>query len=253
MFKIKAFLKQLQYSKSRLGRAVYTCSVQSWLFLKFLLSPRYRSEKLTRFKYREDMIQTSSATRMNRYPWLFKIASKLLKDIPDPQILSFGCSTGEEVFSIKTHIPNARIIGVDINQRVLRIARRKNTSNDLKFYHYIDQKWKTEGPYDCIFALAVFQKTEHRKQSQNQALESFSFKKFQQEIEGLDAFIKPGGILVIDNADFSFRDLAISQHYSIADEDQAITRNRPLISQENKKEASAPGHRIFIKNHPVSS
>ena len=199
------------------------------------------------------MIQGSTATRMNRYPKLFEIAAQELKDLNAPLILSFGCSTGEEVFSIRNYIPNARINGVDINHRVIRKAKKKNGHGGLKFYHYRDQKWKTEGPYDCIFALAVFQKTKHRDGNQKEALESFSFSKFEQMIKDLDALIKPGGILIIDHADYSFQDLAICERYAIAEQDEAISRSRPIISNQNQKTAAAPGHRVFIKNPLASS
>lgn len=224
-----------------------------WLFVKFFLSATYRSEVITSIRYPGEMIQRSTTTRMNRYPRLYEIAAQELKDIPDPAILSFGCSTGEEVISIRTHIPNARITGVDINHRVIRIARKKISEDKIGFYHYRDLKWKTSGPYDCIFALAIFQKTEHREQDQKHALKSFSFSKFEQMTEDLDGLLKAGGILVIDNADYSFQDLAISKHYTIAKQDQAISRNRPTITQQNKKEASTPGYRVFIKNHQASS
>lgn len=253
MFKIKAFLKQLQYSKSSLGRTVYAGSVKIWLFVKFFLSPTYRSELITGFRYRNEIIQQSTATRINRYPRLFEIAASELEHIDEPRILSFGCSTGEEAISIYTRIPSARIIGVDINQRAIRIARKKAKRINLKFYHYRDKRWKAEGPYDCIFALAVFQKTIHRDQSQAEVLKSFYFDKFEQMIGELNDHLKPGGILVLDHADYSFQDLAISRQYSISKQDEPITRKRPILSGENKKEGPSPGYRVFIKDPPAAS
>ena len=246
--KIRTFPESLHHSDYKLGKIAYKIALNTWLFVKFFMNSRYRSERITRIRYPKEMIQSSSATRMNRYPDLFKNAAKDLIGIPEPKILSFGCSSGEEVFTIKAYIPNAKITGVDINHRVLSMAKKKVSSEAIRFIHYRNKDWISEAPYDCIFALAVFQKSEHRDPAQDTALESFTFKQFNYMIHKLDSILKPGGMLVLDHIDFAFQDLPISKKYSISEIDQLRYRERPTLSKQNTRSSSTQEfHRVFIK------
>jgi methylase of polypeptide subunit release factors len=185
---------------------------------------------------------------MNRYPQLFEIAAKELKDTPNPKILSFGCSTGEEVFTIKQYIPNADIIGIDINRRAISIAKKRDPIRAFRFFHYLDNEWTLEAPYDCIFAMAVFQRPEHRDSNRKTTLDSFPFNKFEQMVGELDSLLKPEGLLVIEHSDFSFQDLPFSKKFSTSEMEQPVKRERPILSKQNVKVSSSHvSHCIFIK------
>ena len=186
---------------------------------------------------------------MNRYPRLFEIVARELKNIPNPKILSFGCSTGEEVFTIREYIPHSEIIGVDINHRAISLAKKSAPLGALHFFHYLDKEWTLNAPYNCIFALAVFQKPEHRDFQRKTALGSFTFDKFKEIFEIFDSLLEPGGILVIEHSDFSFRDLPISKKYSTSEMEQPTRRERPIFSMNNAKASSFhESHCIFIKD-----
>ena len=43
------------------------------------------------------------------------MAKQEFNSIEHPKILSFGCSTGEEVATLSKYIPHGSIVGVDIN------------------------------------------------------------------------------------------------------------------------------------------
>lgn len=194
------------------------------------------------------MIQTSSATKKNRYPKLFQTVAMELGGISNPKILSFGCSSGEEVFSIKEYIPDAELTGVDINHRAIRIAKKRTPKGPFHFFHYLEEGWTNADHYDCIFAMAVFQRSEHRDHKRITAVESFTFNKFKERLEHLDSLIKPGGLLVIEHSDFSFLDLPLSKRYSICQKDMPIKRERPVLSDQNVKISSTHKYpRIFIK------
>jgi hypothetical protein len=60
-------------------------------------------------------------TLPDRYPWLFGFAATRIGSRPNLRILSFGCSRGEEVFSLRKYFPSAAVKGIDINPR--NIAR----------------------------------------------------------------------------------------------------------------------------------
>jgi trans-aconitate methyltransferase len=198
------------------------------------------------------MIQTSAATARNRYPKLFEIASKELKETHKPNILSFGCSTGEEVLSIKEYIPNADIVGVDINHRSLAKAHKRDVSHQHEFFHYNNDEWQKENHYDCIMALAVFQRSEHREKGRIQSLSSFQFQQFSILISRLDKFLKKDGILILDNADYSFKDLELSKKYVVSEFDSLTDKPRPVFSKENIKTSSVSQiNRVFkkVKDH----
>ena len=98
---IRTRLRKLKDSKNHLGKVLFKILYLIWSIIKFIINPRYRSEQISRIRYTKQIIQVSTFTKENRYPILFKQIAEELKDIENPKILSFGCSTGEEVFSLK--------------------------------------------------------------------------------------------------------------------------------------------------------
>lgn len=246
---IRNYFNQLQNSETRLGRIGFTFLLKVWMFLKFFLSSRYRSERITLYKYPKETFQTSSKTIMNRYPDLFEVVSRELQNHINPRILSFGCSTGEEVRSILDYLPRANVVGVDINHRSISKARKRNINKNVKFYHYLDDNWRYDSYYDCIFAMAVFQRTKHRDASRTISLESFQYKHFSNMISLLDSMLRTDGLFIIDHTDYSFLDLASSRNYSILEFDIPISRARPVYSKDNSvKSSSSRMNRAFRKH-----
>jgi hypothetical protein len=75
------------------------------------------------------------------------------------------------------------------------------------------------------------------------------FEQFEHEIQILDSKLKPGGLLIIDHADFSFADTQCGHAYdSLPFEGNFATRARPLFDRNNKK-ISDEQHifRAFVK------
>ena len=85
-------------------------------------------------RFIKDQHQLTSTTRSDRYPELFTEAKIAMMALKKPfSILSFGCSTGEECFTMKSYFPDSKIIGVDINRGNLRKATSRSTGNDIQF------------------------------------------------------------------------------------------------------------------------
>ena len=70
--------------------------------------------------------QESTATLINRYPNIFGFLRTVMATRHGPdlggetiRILSFGCSTGAEVLSVRAYFPDAEILGCDINTAAL--------------------------------------------------------------------------------------------------------------------------------------
>ena len=241
--RLRRNLRKLKYSRNYIGKFAFLCISYPWLAMKFLFNSRFRSEQVSRIKYTSQILQVSTYTIKDRYPVLFKAISKELKSIENPKILSFGCSTGEEVFSLKELLPSAEIIGVDINMWCIKNAIKRNVYKDCRFYHSLDVDWQMVDHYDCILALAIFQKTIHRNPNINQSNLTFQFQKFSDSINDLDKLLNLQGLLAIDHSDYLFEDSILAKNYTVLKDASSIIRQRPTFNRINKKT-----NRVFISS-----
>jgi SAM-dependent methyltransferase len=219
---------------------------------RFIRNPRVRSENITRILYRGHHLQGATFSEPNRYPTLFAACANHLNEVTAPTILSFGCATGEEAFALAERLPNAMIIGVDINRWCLAQARKANCNPRIRFLHALSPEFVAYANFDAIFAMAVFQRSENRSRTASAAHASFPFAKFQQQIDQLDAHLKPGGLFFIDHADFRFEDTAAAAYYTPLNfEGSQITHDRPLFGSNNQLIAARySALRAFQKNAP---
>ena len=107
----------------------------------------------------KSLFQPYGATGTDRYPAIFQMARKLLGDGPELRIVSFGCSTGEEVFSLRRYFHQAKIAGLDINPHNIRLCRsrlRRNPDPGLDFRVAASTEDEPDASCDAIFAMAVF-------------------------------------------------------------------------------------------------
>jgi SAM-dependent methyltransferase len=202
---------------------------------RFLLNPRIRWENLTRLFYLGSHLQGATYSEQNRYPELFAECAARLQRAPSPTILSFGCATGEEAFSLAEYLPNATIIGVDINHWCLRQGRNANRSPRVHFLHTRSPDFAALANLDAIFAMAVFQRSQNRNHTSAVAHRGFPFASFEQQIAHLDAKLKPGGIFFIDHADFRFEDTVTAANYTPLEfEGSSFDHHRPIFGPRNR-------------------
>jgi SAM-dependent methyltransferase len=218
---------------------------------RFLFHPQIRSEQITRALHRDQHLQGATYTEADRYPELFAACRTHLANVAAPTILSFGCATGQEVFSLADYLPRATITGVDINRWCLRQCVRANRNPKLKFLHAADRRFVADPPFDAIFAMAVFQRTEHRTERPDVITGGFTFARFAEEIARLDLRLKPGGLLFIGESDFRFVDTATALHYVAMDfEGNEVLEQRPLFGSDNRLIAEEyKTHRGFMKRN----
>src|SRR5215467_12525911 len=88
------------------------------LGFNFARSAEFRSVMLLRWRNPKNLFQPFSETNLDRYPDIFRFAREQVGDDSSHRILSFGCATGEEVFSLRRYFPLAHIRGLDINTRI---------------------------------------------------------------------------------------------------------------------------------------
>lgn len=179
----------------------------SWVRLldrvRALGSSEGRSLLWTRLRHRERLHQTSGYTEAERYPELFDRCAALRPDAG--RILSFGCSTGEELEAIRRRWRHARIVGAEINPRSRRIAARR-LAHDPAICVVTPEA--IDGAFDVVFALAVLQVQPHRVADQGIADLSpiYPFARFDKQVERLVAMLAPGGLLCVMHAHYRIED-----------------------------------------------
>ena len=162
--------------------------------------------------------QKSHATKNDRYPNVFYKCLSLKNNTPS--ILSFGCSTGQEVRTLSDkYFPNSIIHGLDINAEVIETCKKLNINNNVKFFTYDD--FDTSQKYDMIFCMSVLCRWEDTKYLQD-CSEIYPFDNFDKQLIHLDSILNLGGLLVIYNANFCFSDSSIYYKYTPIS-DPAIT------------------------------
>jgi len=162
-----------------------------------------RARLWTRLRYAGEVHQTTPHTGEERYPALFDLAASLVPDAR--RILSFGCSTGEELVSLRWRFPQTEIVGAEINSRSRAIARRR-VSADLR--STVIPPDALDGNFDAIFALSVFQREPHKvAETELDDLSGFyPFARFDHGLNELVAMLRPNGLLCIVNAQYRVED-----------------------------------------------
>lgn len=179
--------------------------------------------------------QDSTYTRPHRYPKLFADCRAYLGDHAGLRLLSFGCSTGEEVASLGELWPLAAIVGVDINPWCLDECARRHHSPRFTFMHRQSDEFAAAADFDAIFCLAVFQRQENLTRGLETA-GGHTFDQFEREVGLLDRKLNVGGLLAIDNADFQFTDTAVAPRYEpLPSHNNRQLRQRPLYGLDNRK------------------
>ncbi|WP_373033941.1 trans-aconitate 2-methyltransferase [Sulfurovum sp.] len=249
---IKLTIKSWKTSKHPLQKGFYIFFLLFWrtfiIPFRLLFSPKHRSLLLLKYFSKHDIHQISNYTEFNRYPDLFSSCSVFMQGKKNLTILSYGCSTGEEVFTLRKYFPKAKIVGVDINKTNIRKAHRQNNDSRIVFSDEIKNTLAEYGPFDLIFALAVLQRTENRKENIVESSNIYPFEKFNAKLSELDSYLKPNGLFVIDHADYLFEEADIYSHYRALKGEHNTVHERYLFDKENRKMSEyVTHHRIFVK------
>lgn len=159
-----------------------------------------------------DWHQTSGTTWSDRYPEIFSCVGAELADQYRPKVLSFGCSTGEELLALRQVLPDATIVGSEINA-VSRAAAERRIAGD-KATVVTGSDW-TElerlGPFDSVLAMSVLCRWPEP------VLRSFSkkypFQAWASAVSCLSSVVKKGGLLVLANSSYMFEEHPLYSEY----------------------------------------
>lgn len=142
--------------------------------------------------------QCSTVTQLNRHPAILKLFEKSAPRA----ILSFGCSEGYELLSLHYMFPDASIVGVDINEAALQVAREKTAASAAKItvLHSADRAAIcARGPYDLITCFSVLCNFPSRTLT-------YQWETFAAVMRELCALLSPDGSLACFNSNYSAAD-----------------------------------------------
>jgi len=188
--------------------------------------------------------QISNATKYNRYPIIFKECVEYFKH-KKPKILSFGCSDGREVQTLKElYFKDSYIDGVDISEQMILTCKKLELGEKINFYKASDFK---KDKYDLIFCMSVlcrWPQTQNLKDCSSE----YSFSQFERQILELDEMLETNGILVVYNSNFLFTDSVLNNKYKPLESKHLTESGFVKKFNKNNKEININyKYSIFIK------
>lgn len=218
---------------------------------RIVFCPGYRSEWWLARSKPAYLFQPYRVTSYDRHPAIFSFIRDSLPGDGVLRILSYGCSTGEEVFSLRTYFPQAEIVGVDINPYNIAVCRRKQArSGDarMRFVHAATPQGETNGDYDAVFCLSVLRHGELGASSAESCGHLIRFSDFEEIVQALCRCLKPGGYLTIVGSNFRFADTVAATDfeavYCIGDTPRGDT---PLYGPDNRRLADGVYNDVIFR------
>ena len=148
-----------------------------------------------------EQIQVSMATAFMREQELLRAAKTWLEPrFSEIRALSFGCSIGDELASIKTLMPDAEIHGADINRLALEVAER-TTGAFAQVFLSDEAEIARRGPFQLVCAFSSL----CINPSPPDLPERYPFARFERVVELFSEVLVPGGVLALFNTSYLFQ------------------------------------------------
>jgi len=190
--------------------------------------------------------QPFNDTAADRYPRLFQFVQSELGAGNALDILSFGCSTGEEVFTLRRYFPRAAIRGIDINPRNIAICRRRlRAAADAKLSFAIANSTRAEpaAAYDAIFCMTVLCHGDLALPGIPRCDHLIRFAEFAGVVADFQRCLKPGGLLILAHSNFRLRDASAAAGFDtvLSIERPEAAKGRSIFGPDNRLiEEAAP-------------
>lgn len=169
----------------------------------------YRNVKWLYFFRPKGAFQPFNDTYEDRYPAIFAFVQRELGAASNIRILSYGCSVGDEVFSLRRYFPRATIKGLDINPANIAVCRRrlKNASDaGIAFSTAHSTAAEPSAGYDAIFAMAVLRHGSLGLPGVTRSDHLIRFEDFARAVADFERCLKPGGLLIVRHSNFRLGD-----------------------------------------------
>ena len=225
---------------------------------RWLTSPAYRSYARLRWHRPPALFQLSSTTREDRYPGLFQFAQNEMGKHSPVRILSFGCSTGEEVFTLRRYFPQASLRGLDINAASIARAQqrlRHNSDSSMAFERAGSTSREPSHACDAIFCLAVFREGALADPRFERCDSLITFQRFSAAVDDIARCLKPGGLLFLAHVNFRFADTAAARQFDLVHRMDFAGANAgsPLFDASNRRTSEVNGEAlVFRKKRPAA-
>ncbi len=192
--------------------------------------------------------QKHTHTAANRYPGIFRTVRAWLDKNKQTnsqplRILSFGCSSGEEMLTLRAYFPEATIVGCDTNIEMLRRSQRILRGDQGITFFSSPENIDAFGPYDAIFAMSVLCQFPTSRTVTNLS-ELFPFQLFERLALNLANNIKPGGVFCLFNSNYLFNELSCSNEFTTLRSEQIHTTGFiDRFSADGSRLTNSVGHR----------
>lgn len=144
-------------------------------------------------------------------PMQLQFVKNEVGDLKGKQILDIGCATGELAFNLANE--GAKVIGIDLNEDLLKQAKSKRIHSNLQFQHGNMLELETDFHKKQFDSVLCFGNTLVHLPSTNL---------IQQMLNGVLSVLKPGGIFLMQ---------ILNYDYILAEQVSEL----PLIETENIK------------------
>ncbi|MEH7180540.1 class I SAM-dependent methyltransferase [Neobacillus vireti] len=251
----KRMLKEHRSSRNLIIRLGVSCFYVLWnaaqTTRKMFVDSNFRSIFLLRLLNSKNVHQTTSLTCINRYPTIFLACQEYFNGKEDLKILSYGCSTGEEVLTLRQFFPNAQIIGTDINKRSLELCKKLPVDDNITFIYSSPREIEKHGPYDAIFCMPVLQRNPHEVAAKgiSNLKKIYSFEKFETQIMALDKLLNQKGLLIVHYTQYSLCDTRVASKYGVLGDYNQNDYLSPVFDKNSNLVKNPPSQNsIFIKS-----
>jgi SAM-dependent methyltransferase len=185
------------------------------------------------------LFQPDNDTSPNRYPRVFRFVASRLDVSSDLNILSYGCSSGEEVFSLREYFPAAAIKGIDINAGSIALCRKRlKRTPDTKISFAVADATIAENTasYDAIFCMAVLRHGRLDAPNVTRCDHLIRFEDFARTVADFARCLKPGGLLVIRHSNFRLCDALAGAAFEpiLAIELPETAKKSPIFGPDNE-------------------